>query len=162
MTLNREKYTNAILYYLHHCNSATLGATKLNKLMYYLDFISYRDRAKSVTGDSYVHLQYGPVPSDLEDKILPDMKADHLLVIEKVKYKDGFVSNFIPRVSCDVDVFDAYEKDLLIKICNEFKTMKTDDIVAQTHAEAPWYYSEMYDKIDFENANDIEYFLAPA
>ena len=46
----REKFKNAILYFVRYCNTKDLGATKLNKLMYYLDFLHYRDFKVSVTG----------------------------------------------------------------------------------------------------------------
>ena len=43
---------------------------KLNKLFYYLDFISYRDRRTTVTGETYVHLSKGPLATSLETDII--------------------------------------------------------------------------------------------
>ena len=59
--LKKEKYINALLYFIAHCGNEKLGITKLNKLFYYLDFISYRDRKESVTGEIYKHLPMGPI-----------------------------------------------------------------------------------------------------
>jgi hypothetical protein len=36
--------------------------TKLNKLLWYSDFLHYRHHSLSISGATYVHLQYGPVP----------------------------------------------------------------------------------------------------
>lgn len=156
MSINKTKYYNAVLYFLHHCNNHFLGITKLNKLLYYLDFISYRDRKKVVTGDKYVHLDYGPVPSRIDDTIIPEMKKEGLLDIQIIPFKDAHTVKFITKVEPDMSAFDSYENRLLRAICEEFKDIKTEQIVSQTHLESPWYYSEMYDQIDFENAADID------
>jgi len=52
--INKEKYINALLYFIENCNNKFLGKTKLNKLFYYLDFIYYRDHKVSVTLDIYI------------------------------------------------------------------------------------------------------------
>ena len=36
--------------------------TKLNKLLFYSDFINYYLNGTSISGAKYVHLPYGPVP----------------------------------------------------------------------------------------------------
>jgi len=156
MAINKEKYLNAILYFIENCNNKYLGTTKLNKLLYYLDFISFRDREKTVTGDVYIHQSFGPVPAEIESKILPKMKEDGLIEIKNIPYKEKYTNEFVLKQKPKMSSFDAYEKKLLKNLCLEFKNTKTEDIVAQTHLEAPWYYSEMYDKIDLRNAFDIE------
>ena len=52
--LQQTKYENAILYFVQRCNTHYLGATKLNKLLYYLDFLHYRDEGAIVTGDELI------------------------------------------------------------------------------------------------------------
>jgi len=67
MVIKKEKYINALIFFISHCGNEKLGITKLNKLFYYLDFISYRDREESITGETYVHLPMGPVASQLKE-----------------------------------------------------------------------------------------------
>ena len=71
MAIKKEKYINSLLYFISQCNNEKLGITKLNKLFYYLDFISYRDRGDSITGEKYIRLPMGPYASKLVDKIIP-------------------------------------------------------------------------------------------
>ena len=158
--MNTSKYQNAILYFIKYCNNQYLGATKLNKLLYYLDFISYRDRKKSVSGDSYLHLQYGPVPEHV-DEILADLQKKKLLNIQRYSYKQNDTFNFRLEREPDMNAFDKYEKDLLENICKEFELWNTEKIVNQTHLEAPWFYSKPYEKVDYEYAKDIEFFIEP-
>jgi len=42
-----------------------LGATRLNKALWHTDVLSYRSTGASVTNDSYVKRQKGPVPSEI-------------------------------------------------------------------------------------------------
>lgn len=153
--INRKKYVNAILYFLQNCNNNYLGATKLNKLMYYLDFVSYRDREKSVTGDRYLHLDYGPVPDGLEDLLVELKQTNKISIIQK-PYRDKHKTEFAALENTNPDVFDDYEQALLEKISNVFELWSTDKIVSQTHLESPWFYSKPYDPVDYEYSHDID------
>ena len=42
-----------------------LGATKLNKICWFADTIAYRLHGKSITGETYVKRQRGPVPKSI-------------------------------------------------------------------------------------------------
>lgn len=156
--LNDAKYENAVLFFLKYCNNKYLGATKLNKLLYYLDFISYRDKKKPVTGDIYIHLDYGPVPENI-DLVLAKLKASGTIDVEIVEYKGGFTFNYKATKDPIIEGFDEYEKKLLENICKEFELWNTDKIVEQTHLEAPWFYSKPYDPVDYSYAKDIEFFV---
>lgn len=157
------KYSNALLYFIKYCNNKYLGATKLNKLLYYLDFISYRDRGRSVTKDIYVHKQYGPVPSQVDD-ILIEIHKNRLIDIERIDYKDGetFKYTLIGDTKPDEMVFDDYEKTLLKNLCDQFHLWSTDKIVEQTHLEAPWFYSTPFNIVDYDYASDIDFFMEAA
>ena len=156
--IRKKQYENAILYFLKYCNNQHLGKTKLNKLLYYLDFISFRDRKQAVTGDIYLHTQYGPVPETV-DIILKDLQKENFITIEKISLdenKDKWEHKLLKDP--DLSVFDGYEKNLLENICKEFNLWSTDKIVEQTHLEAPWFYSKPYEEVDYKYANDIEFF----
>lgn len=156
-SLNKNKYKNAILYFIKYCNNEYLGATKLNKLLYYLDFISYRDRDKSVTNDIYIHKQYGPVPSEV-DEVLTELHGSGSIGVERISYKDGDTFKYEIKKAPDEKIFDSYEKQLLNNICNELNLWSTEKIVGQTHLEAPWFYSKPLEKVDFNYSKDIEFF----
>ncbi|MCX6807851.1 MAG: Panacea domain-containing protein [Patescibacteria group bacterium] len=156
--MNRKKFQNSVLYFVKYCNNSFLGKVKLNKLLYYLDFISYRDRQKEVTGDIYIHKSYGPVPENV-DEMIAELKKDKQLEVSAKPFdsdKDRFV--FSRMADPDMSCFDTYEKELLGKICEEFQNWSTDKIVNQTHLEAPWFYSSPYEFVDFKYASNIDFF----
>jgi len=158
--LNNNKYDNAILYFTQNCNNKYLGTTKLNKLLYYLDFLSYRDRQDTVTGDIYRHLDFGPVPKNVTDK-LQNLKGIGAIDIQESLYKDTKTVNFTLNSEPDMTVFDDYETQMLGLINKTFKYWETKKIVDQTHLEAPWLYSNMFDDVDFEYAYDIDIIPTP-
>lgn len=157
--LAHEKYANALLYFIKYCNNEFLGVTKLNKLMYYLDFISYRDRKQTVTGDEYLHVQYGPVPESI-NLVLTELNEKGQIQISREPYKDNNKVVFELSKEPNLKVFDEYEMSLLNNICKEFSLWPTDKIVEQTHLEAPWFYSKPFKKVDFGYSKDIDFFTA--
>ena len=155
--LNRDKYTNALLYFIAECGNEHLGITKLNKLFYYLDFISHRDRGQSVTGETYVRLPKGPFAESLEEKILQPAQTKKL--IERKQEKSelyGIRNRFHALAKYDLSVFDEYERELLSLLCSEFRDWNTDQMIAQTHSEAPWVFSRAGKPLDYNEADDIE------
>ena len=60
--LNREKLYEAILFL---CDNG-VWKTKVNKLLFYLDFKNFKEFTTSITGAEYAHIQYGPVPDHYE------------------------------------------------------------------------------------------------
>jgi uncharacterized phage-associated protein len=155
--INLNKYKNALLYFINNANNKYLGSTKLNKLMYYLDFVSFRDRGHSVSGDIYLHLDYGPVPQEV-DKVLATLKKEGKVSAVDVPFKDGHKDEFKPDAEPDTKAFDKYELSLLEAISKEFELWDTKKIVEQTHLEAPWFYSEPLEVVDYEYASDIDFF----
>lgn len=157
--INERIYKNAVLFFIKYCNNQYLHATKLNKLLYYLDFIYFRDHKESVTGDIYIHQEYGPVPSRI-DEILAALKKDEAIDTEIIDYKDGELVNFKFKDTQKINesVFSKEQKKLLKQICDEFGNWSTEKIVAQTHLEAPWFYSKPYEIVNYNYACNIDFF----
>ncbi len=56
-----EKLNNMILYLVKRLNGVL--TVKLNKLLWYCDFLHFKETSVSITGSQYVRLQLGPVPN---------------------------------------------------------------------------------------------------
>ena len=157
----KAKYQNAILYFAKNLTPYQLGKTKLAKLLYYLDFISYRDRNKNVTGTLYYKQEYGPLAKELTEMI-GDLVSEKKLEINRVvmdsnaKQKDQF------RVLKEPDemVFDDYEQALLRKLVNKYADVPTEVVIAKSHLEAPWIKAQNGAVLDYKFSFDIEDFDA--
>ena len=151
--INTAKYQNAILFFIENCNNEYLGRVKLNKLLYYLDFLHYRDVGTSVTGDVYICAKYGPVPNQSED-VRKEMESSNM--IKELKVEGSSNHNYEPLTKVDEAVFTKKELSLLKDISTKFKFVTKDEIVARTHLEAPWFYSEMNEEIDYKYSDGID------
>ena len=152
-----ENYKNAVLFFAKNLNKFQLGKTKLAKLLYYLDFISYRDKKKTVTGTLYYKQEFGPLAKDLTEVIGAlvgenKLEVSQTLVGEKEKNEFRAISDY------DEKVFDDYEKSLLRKLLSQYGNLSTDVLVAKSHLEAPWVKAKNGGVLDFEYAFDIEDF----
>lgn len=160
MAIKKEKYINALLYFISECGNEKLGITKLNKLFYYLDFISFRDNKASVTGETYVHLPMGPFAKHLQNDIIGQAsKAGFIKEYKDDSQKFGKRNSYLSLKKPDLSLFSEYELDLLNNISKTFREWTTEQMIAQTHSEAPWVFSEPNTTLDYNDSDDIEFFL---
>jgi uncharacterized phage-associated protein len=59
-----EKFSAMVAYIA--LNARNVYKTKLNKLLFYSDFVNYYSHGSSISGARYVHLPHGPVPDGYE------------------------------------------------------------------------------------------------
>lgn len=154
MDLTREKLINAILYFA--ANTKLCGKTKLVKLLYYLDFMHFRETARSVTGLTYGAWQFGPYPTEFARE-LDNPPADLRAAITIQKAANGSFLGVKPRKRFNSEVFSPREKRLLEKIAFIFKDARADDMVEASHLpNHPW---DRTIKAKGEKA-EIDYMLA--
>lgn len=66
MTKLDDKFKDLVHYVCFKCeNPSKMGATKLNKVLWYSDVLAYLDFGKSITEETYLKRQFGPVPSHI-------------------------------------------------------------------------------------------------
>ena len=72
-----ERLRELILYIALKCESdARFNATRLNKILFYADFVSFANTGKPVTGAAYKAIDRGPVPSRRVARADPDARHD--------------------------------------------------------------------------------------
>ena len=66
MAPNQDRLSAVTHYVIAHCTPEKLGATKLNKVLWYADVIFYRLHGRTITGEeAYEKRQFGPVPKNI-------------------------------------------------------------------------------------------------
>lgn len=132
---NREKLINAIIYFLD--KTKFCGKTKLYKLLYYLDFMHFRETGRSVTGLDYYAWKFGPAPKELADEI-SSPKDD----FKKSIFIQGNASDFTvmkPKKKFDDTFFTKRELKILDNVAYIFKDAKADDMIEASHLpNHPW------------------------
>lgn len=77
---NREKFEDVVTYICASCNADHLGRTKLHKVLYYFDMVSYALKGSPPTGATYRKQQFGPVAQQLGG-VLRKLEAEGRIIM---------------------------------------------------------------------------------
>jgi len=150
-----KRFESVILYF---CSKIDLVyKTKLNKLLWYFDFITFRHLGRSATGASYVHLPLGPVPDNydffLADLIRRDaLEANEIIFdVEKGVAGEWFKALQKP----DLDLFSARELRLLTLVAGRLGPMGARELVDISHGEDGYSMTKKGEFISYEWAKNI-------
>ena len=110
---NDRKFKELILYVAEHCaGDVAFGATKLNKILYYADFLAYGDFGQPITGQPYFRLPKGPGPRYLKPIQAEMVKDGEIELLTATRYAFQQIRT-IPRRKADLSLFSAEEVALL-------------------------------------------------
>lgn len=137
-----EKLAQVLSYF--KLNSIDLFKTKVNKLLFYSDFLNYQRQGVSMLGLSYKAITFGPVPLEYERIYNRLFDEDYMNIIELPEW--NYAELFVPSVSFNKELFNECELKVLEKVANKFKTMTTNEVVEISHEENAWK-----DNIDSKN-----------
>jgi uncharacterized phage-associated protein len=133
-----------------------LWKTKLNKLLFYSDFLHYKRSGHSISGIAYRAIPFGPVPSEYE-KLYIKLSDDNFANIELVEFNDGNYGEAIrPAEKFDATLFTNDELETLQAVAQRFGKFNTKQIVEVSHQEKAWVENEphrgliSYQKYAFE------------
>jgi len=164
MKVDLEKVGIIAVYFAE--NTKKLYVTKLLKLFYYLDFISYNIRGSSVTNDVYLKLPYGPVPSTIKNEI-DVLSAENVLGKRFKSQLSSFISlekgkddngNIVVSKGKDYNLrkLSNAEIELLRSIAKTYKNTKAVTLSNQTHREKPWLSTSDNSVIDYNLADSLD------
>ena len=128
-----DKLKNILLYFIE--KSGGVFFTKMNKLLFYADFVAYRQTGKGITGLAYKAIQHGPVPVRW-DRIYSFYDEINQ---EIVQFSDGWAgTKLVSKLSPDMTEFDEDELKVLEFVCERFKSETPTQISETSHQEEVW------------------------
>jgi uncharacterized phage-associated protein len=128
-----DKLKNILLYYIERGDGVFF--TKMNKLLFYTDFLAYRLTGKGMTGLCYKAITHGPVPLhwDRVYSFYNDINQ------EIVQYSDGRAgTKLVSNLSPDMTYFSEDEKEMLEYVYQRFKKETPTQISETSHHEDAW------------------------
>ena len=149
LSLNRLK--NIMLYILNRCDE--VWCTKMNKLLFYTDFMSYRERGMAMTGLSYRAIDFGPVP-ERWDRVYSEFPE----VRQELRQVGDFVGSvLIASAEAANTMFTDAELKVLDAICTHFGKITSREISRISHDEEAWLnHHDKYEYIPFDDAFTIK------
>lgn len=134
--------------------------TKLNKLLFYADFVMYQRSGFSISGMRYAAIQMGPVP-DKYDTIYDYLARKEEFDIIATLFSDGGVGDkFKPnsKHKFNADFFIPEELTVLEEVAKKFRNISTKEIIDISHKEKGWIMNkDTKGIIDYKYSFDISF-----
>lgn len=150
-----DKFFNMIIYFTEHIQPFK---TRLNKLLFYADFLNYKKTGFSISGSNYAAIELGPVP-DAYDMLYDFANRKHFIKIEYHDFDDNIGEKFKSASDhpFDVELFDESEIKSLELISDTFKNLTTKELIDKSHNEKAWLAkSKEKGLIEYDYAFDLD------
>ncbi len=149
--ISLERLKNIMLFVLEKCGD--VWCTKMNKLLFYMDFLSYRERGMAMTGLTYKAIEFGPVP-ERWDRVYSEFSE----IRQELKQAGEFVGSVLKSdVKSDLAMFSDDELKVMEQVCSQFATCSSRDISRLSHEETAWVnHHETRSRIPFDEAFSLK------
>ena len=131
-SLSTDKVANVVRLII-----STIGSTfvtKMNKLLFYADFIHYKNHGYGITGITYKALPFGPVPEHWGTlySSLPGIN------MEEFVYPSGQSGVKLEAIKNTDNILDESELCTIENVCALFSNMSAGEISQTSHLEKGW------------------------
>ena len=127
-----ERLKNLLLHILEQMGETF--QTKMNKVLFYIDFLSYRERGMAISGLAYQAMEFGPVPQRW-DRVYSGF--DEVEQREKLVQGQECLSLWA-QGAADMSGFSAGEMAIIDNVCKTMKTMTSRAASQMSHNEPMW------------------------
>lgn len=134
---NFEKFTEMVVYFSERLAPFK---TKMNKLLFYSDFLMFKESCFSISGVRYRAIDMGPVPNNFQS-LFEYLSNNNEVDITTKQFSNGNTGEqFKARAdrTFNAELFSEKELEILERVATEFKGTSTNDIVAMSHLEEAW------------------------
>lgn len=144
------KMKELILHIATECrDDETFGAIKLNKILFYSDFLAYAHFGQSITGQRYFKLPFGPAPRSLLPVQGEMERAGEISLASMERYTQT-QKRIIPLREPNLSGFSAEELDLVGQVIEELRPLNATEASDFSHTFLGWELVEMRDDIPYE------------
>lgn len=142
-----QKFKTAVHYVCSRCTDPSkLGATKLNKVLWYADAIAYIAEGKSITGSKYKKLQHGPVPAEIRQTVRA-LQAEGKLMVGQSDHYGYPKRDYISLTEPNLDDLEKHEIDLLHMVIDFVCDRNTATSISQMSHDLVWEAAAMGEEI---------------
>ena len=144
-----KRFKTLVHYVCDRCTDPTkLGATKLNKALWYADTFAYRITGKAVSRESavYVKRQFGPVPK-LVLRALDELQSEGALKIREVHFFGKKKREFLSLKDADKAVFSSAEIEIINQIIDQVCDGHTAVSISDLSHDAIWEAADLGEEI---------------
>ncbi|MFR9240509.1 MAG: Panacea domain-containing protein [Clostridium baratii] len=143
---NMREFIKLVLYLVNNC-SKEIYRTKLNKLLFYTQFLYYKENREKLIEDNFYYDYFGPVLKDLDEKLEKLEEADIISLSN-----DDYGTIIQAQTSIDNKLYTKKEREILDKVIKKFDNWSSKKVSNYSHEEEFWENYEKGEIIDISNA----------
>jgi hypothetical protein len=149
-TFDAAKFKELVLYIAEKsAEDPMFGATKLNKILFFADFLSFGLAGHSITGATYQRERNGPVPTELKPMEREIEKSEDGYFIHK-RYFNLIQKRLIPKRAANRQRFSAEELDLINDVIQNLSGSNATDVSNLSHQRSrAWQIADEGEKIPY-------------
>lgn len=130
--LSVDRLKNLLLYVLGQMGETF--QTKMNKVLFYIDFLSYRERGMAISGLAYQAIEFGPVPQRW-DRVYSAFDE----VQEQLRLVQGQeCMSLMAGGEADMSAFTEAEMAVIDEVCGKLKDLTPRAVSKLSHEETAW------------------------
>lgn len=152
---NFEKITEMVVYF---SDKLSPFKTKMNKLLFYADFLMFKQSCFSISGMRYKAIEMGPVPINFQS-IFEYLANKDEIDIFTTEFPQGYIGEQFKAKNgrpFRVELFSENELNVLEKVATVFKPTSTNEMIEISHLEEAWKKNEKNKSvISYEYAFDL-------
>ncbi len=152
---NFEKITEMVVYF---SDKLSPFKTKMNKLLFYADFLMFKQSCFSISGMRYKAIEMGPVPINFQS-IFEYLANKDEIDIFTTEFPQGYIGEQFKAKKnrpFRAELFSENELNVLEKVANVFKPTSTNEMIELSHLEEAWKKNEKNKSvISYEYAFDL-------
>jgi putative zinc finger/helix-turn-helix YgiT family protein len=136
---NLEKFTEMVVFFTAKAQPS-LWKTKMNKMLFYADFLNFKKEVHSISGCRYRAIDMGPVPNNF-NSLFDYIATNNHIDIMVTSFANGSMGDqFLPNANRPFDdtKLSPTEVETLNEVVARFKKVKTNDIIELSHQEEAW------------------------
>ena len=145
-----QKFKELVLYLSEQsAEDKKFGATKLNKLLYFCDFLANVRLGSPITGVKYFRLGNGPAPRCLVPSRL-EMISDGEIALRRVALQSGNVQERTVALRFpNLSYFSSEEKCLIDAVLADLKDLDAEEVSDLSHNEMGWIVTREKETIPY-------------
>ena len=145
------KKLKALVHYVcSKCpDTSLLGATKLNKILWYADAISLQTRGISITKETYVKRQFGPVPKHILS-IIARLEDEGAIAVKNTPFHNYEKREFVSLKKPNISMFSPEEISLIDDVIREICFNHTASSISLASHDRTWELAEIGDELPLE------------
>jgi len=145
-----RKLTELILYITKLCaGDPFFGSTKLNKILYFSDFLAYGNLGKAITGVAYQHLERGPAPKMLVPLRSRMIERGDLRLDSRVDPFGYEQKRPVALREANIELFETKELQLVNQVKIALSKASATEASNISHREVGWKTTKMKETIPY-------------